>query len=69
MAGKFNFFSLIKIIIFKAAESAENHARLVDAMSELKAKENTIHELHKIVKAVKVAKCRKKKLNLLLFCF
>ena len=52
----------------KAAESAENHARLVDAMSELKAKENTIHELHKIVKAVKVAKCRKK-LNLLLFCF
>ena len=39
----------------KAAESAENHARLVDARSELKAKENTIHELQKIVQTVKAS--------------
>jgi len=36
-----------------AAENAENHARLVDARSELKAKENTIHALQKIVDDVK----------------
>ena len=45
----------IFVKIEKAAESAENHARLVDARSELKAKENTIHELQKIVQTVKVS--------------